>query len=80
MSHIETHFQKTCFTCAHWKQRDHGVVLWEIEPPDEYECEIWQIERHWLNPQAVIDAAFLGSDQKAEAIAQQFPSFSSVQE
>lgn len=75
MPHVEAHVQKTCFSCVHWKKQDRAAVLWEIEPPDEYECEIWQIERQWIDPQAVIDAAYRGPKKKAEAIAKQCPNF-----
>lgn len=75
MSSVETHSQKTCFGCTHWRRQDVSTILWEVHPPSEYECDIWQIERQWTEPQAVIGAAVLGPNKKAEAIAQQCPSF-----
>lgn len=68
--------QKSCHNCCHWQKVDLRVVLWEVAPPPEYECGIWEeIYKQLPDPQAVIDAAYVSSTAKAQEIAAQCPSF-----
>lgn len=70
---------KSCHCCTHWKKLDHRTILWDFAPRPEYECEIWGIVAKQLpDPQAVIDAAFVSPEAKAEAMVQQCPSYTAI--
>lgn len=68
---------RSCQKCIHFEKQDIESILWDFEPPNEYECEIQDIEKTWSNKQMIIEASFKQPypDFKLNVIASNCPSF-----
>jgi hypothetical protein len=67
---MEKMMKQSCSNCQHWQYQDVGKILWENEPPEDYDCDLHVDLREICSDiGAIVNAGRVSVQAKREAIA-----------